>query len=76
MQTIIANSKYKEKLYHKFFDNDCKAIMRLIDWRCGNPYIFTKTDYDELVSSSMMFARKFDPNVDSEIIEMIKDTYQ
>ena len=46
LQTIVANFKYKEKLYHKSFDNDCKSIMRLIDWIRGNPYIFTKTDYD------------------------------
>lgn len=70
------NSKYKERLYHKSFDNDRKAIMRLIDWTRGNPYVFTKADYDELVSSPMMFARKFDPNVDSEIIKMIRDTYR
>ena len=71
LQTIVVNSSFREKLYHTAFDNDCNAIMRLIDWKRGNPYIFRKTDYEELSSSTMMFARKFDSDVDREIIEMI-----
>lgn len=75
LQTIVANSSYKEKLYHMSFDNEPDAIMRLIDWRRGQPYIFTKADRNELCSSPMMFARKFNPDVDEDIIKILGDIY-
>ena len=71
MQTLLINSPYKENLYHKEFDNNPHAIMRLIDWNRGKPYTFRASDYDELCESDMMFARKFDASIDSEIIKMI-----
>lgn len=67
MQTLLINSPYKE------FDNDPHAIMRLIDWNRGKPYTFRAADYDELCESDMLFARKFDASIDSEIIEMIME---
>ena len=33
--------------------------MRLIDWRRGNPYVWRDEDYDELIHSDRIFARKF-----------------
>lgn len=75
MQTLLINSPYKEKLYHKEFDNNPHAIMRLIDWNRGKPYTFRSTDYDELCESDMLFARKFDASIDSEIIKMIMEKY-
>lgn len=71
MQTLLINSPYKNNLYHKEFDNDPHAIMRLIDWNRGKPYTFRLSDYDELCESDMMFARKFDPVIDKEIVEKI-----
>lgn len=75
LQTILISSPYKNNLYHKEFDNDSHAIMRLIDWNRGKPYTFRASDYDELCESDMFFARKFDPSIDSEIIEMIVKKY-
>ena len=45
--------------------------MRLIDWKRGEPYTFKKEDFDELVYSKMLFARKFDSELYPEIIDMI-----
>ena len=47
--------------------------MRYIDWNRGNPYIWRNKDYDELINSEYLFARKFDYNKDKEIINRIYD---
>ncbi|MEH7526665.1 beta-1,6-N-acetylglucosaminyltransferase [Bacillus sp. JJ1503] len=71
LQTLVANSSFKNKLYNNKFDNDYRACMRYIDWKRGNPYIFQSNDFDELINSSYLFARKFNPNIDAEIINKI-----
>ena len=45
--------------------------MRYIDWTRGNPYIFRSADFEQLMSSDRMFARKFDEKVDFDIVERI-----
>lgn len=69
---LVHNSSFKEKLYYKTFDGDMHANMRFIDWERGDPYLFRKDNFKELISTDLLFARKFDINVDHEIIEMIK----
>ncbi len=52
--------------------------MRLIDWDRGNgssPYIFRSEDYEDIMASNMLFARKFDEQVDAAIIERIANRY-
>lgn len=71
LQTIIANSEYKQNLYIKDKNNNYLGCMRYIDWKRGKPYVFRKGDYDNLIHSPYLFARKFDLNVDSDIIEKI-----
>lgn len=73
LQTLVENSDFKNKLYHKKYDNDPRAIMRLIDWQRGKPYIFRECDFQELMNSEMLFARKFDEKVDSEIVIKIRE---
>lgn len=75
LQTLLTESPYIDNLYHKEFDNDRHAIMRLIDWNRGNPYVFRFSDLDELCESEMLFARKFDASVDSEIIKSIEKKF-
>jgi len=65
------NSRFKENLYHKESDGDYVAIMRKIDWNRGTPYTWLKKDYEELINSEFLFARKFSETVDSEIIDKI-----
>lgn len=76
LQTIVINSDYIKNLYHKDFDNNPVAIMRLIDWKRGNPYIFKKDDLDELKKSEMLFARKFNCKVDKNIIDKVYDNFK
>lgn len=74
IQTIVYNSKYKNKLFYKKFDDSVYANMRLIDWnrgKNGSPYVWNLSDKKVIDESECLFARKFDINVDKEIIEYI-----
>ncbi len=71
LQTVLMNSEYKENLYNSEFQDDYLACMRLIDWNRGTPYVFRKSDLEQLLSSQALYARKFDEQVDNEIIEIL-----
>ena len=49
--------------------------MYFIDWKRGNPYEFKDSDYDELINSNLLFARKFNfdknPNIIMRILETV-----
>ncbi|MCL2881547.1 MAG: beta-1,6-N-acetylglucosaminyltransferase [Coriobacteriia bacterium] len=68
VQTLVYNSPFRERLYRNQLDDDHAAAARRIDWERGNPYTWRMSDYEELASCSEMFARKFDPAVDADII--------
>jgi len=54
------------------FSNNINQInLRLIDWNRGKPYTFKAEDYNELLNSDCLFARKFDETIDSKIIDLI-----
>ncbi len=79
IQTLIYNSNFENKLFNRKYDGDCLANVRLIDiderGKNGSPYIWCITDYPEIKKSKCIFARKFDFNVDSQIInEIMKET--
>lgn len=61
--TIAMNSPCADSI-----NNDC---MRYIDWNLGRPYIFQSRDYERIMKSGKLFARKFSDEVDSEIVDMI-----
>ncbi|KAB7671723.1 beta-1,6-N-acetylglucosaminyltransferase [Bacillus sp. B1-b2] len=66
-QTIIMNSPFREKVIN---DN-----LKYIDWTGPElPAIFRKKDCDRLLSSSKLFARKFDQSIDEEILNLIDRT--
>lgn len=71
VQTLLFNSPFKGNLFIKEQGNNQLACARLIDWQRGNPYVFTVNDFDEIISSPAMFARKFDLNKDKKIITKI-----
>lgn len=73
LQTILFNSPFRDNLFIKEQGSNQFACARLIDWNRGNPYIFTSDDFDEIISSPALFARKFDLQKDKEIICRIKD---
>lgn len=73
-QTIVMDSPFKDQLYISGFENNYDGCLRHIDWNRGAPYVFRSGDFNELMTSTCMFARKFDDHIDKEIIEMIRKT--
>ena len=71
MQTALLNSPFAADAYMKNCGNNHLACARLIDWQRGNPYVFKMQDFDLIKNSPAMFARKFDMDVDSEIIDKV-----
>lgn len=65
-QTLLYNSPFRDKLYKPSDGEECS--MRYTDWTRGKPYTFRNEDYEELISSKLMFARKFDIDLDREIV--------
>lgn len=63
MQSVAMASPFKDRLY--------TDGVHYIDWTRGEPYTFREEDFDLLMSSGKMFARKFDWNTDHRIIEHI-----
>lgn len=68
LQTLVYNSKFKDKLYKKEMNDDYTSCMRYIDWKRGGPYTFREEDFKELINSERIFARKFSSKVDNQII--------
>lgn len=73
IQTIAENSDFKNNLFMPNCNNDHFACARLIDWDRGNPYVFRKEDYQMIKASPCMFARKFDMNIDADIVKMLTE---
>ncbi|MBN1122674.1 MAG: hypothetical protein JXJ17_16470 [Anaerolineae bacterium] len=65
--TLLGNSPFKDKIANYFPWH--------IDWSANNPNpaIFTHDRFEELANSDKLFARKFDINVDSKILDMIDE---
>lgn len=66
LQTLAMMSPYRNKVQNN--------NLRLIDWQKGSPYVFRLEDYNRLMNSGFLFARKFDNNTDNEIILRISET--
>ncbi|MEE0127105.1 MAG: beta-1,6-N-acetylglucosaminyltransferase [Clostridia bacterium] len=73
MQTILINSPFAKNIYNK--NDEYKSCLREIDWERGSPYVWKKEDKDILLSSNNIFARKFDENVDKEIMKIIMNNF-
>lgn len=67
-QTIVMNSSFGARVV-----ND---DLRYIDWTAGDhhPGVLDSASFDTLIESGKLFARKFDPEVDSVILDRI-DAY-
>lgn len=63
LQTIAMNSELRETVADEY--------LRHIDWNRGGPYVFHTEDYEELMSCSAFFARKFSDQVDAQITDWI-----
>ncbi len=64
-QTLVMNSPYA---------NNVKPYLHYVKWEKGmsSPKTLTESDYQEIVGSSKLMARKFDIDVDKEIIIKLK----
>jgi hypothetical protein len=69
IQTLVCNSHFMERVYDP--ESEMSSCLRHIDWLRGDPYTFRKHDFDELITSDKLFARKFDAKTDVEIVDMI-----
>jgi hypothetical protein len=65
-QTIVMNSSYASSIV-----NDDLRYILWKDWNAGSPSILLKEDLEGLASSPKFFARKFDENVDAEVLNLI-----
>lgn len=70
MQTLCWNSPFREKLYS--IQSDGEGCMRAIDWRNDELYDWSAADYETLVASPALFARKFNDS-DWAFITRIKN---
>ncbi|MDR1743987.1 MAG: beta-1,6-N-acetylglucosaminyltransferase [Dysgonamonadaceae bacterium] len=57
VQTLCWNSIFRDRIY--CLDDEAKGCMRKIGWKDGRIYDWEDGDYDELMQSGMLFARKF-----------------
>lgn len=65
VQSIVYNSP---KVFSTIISDD----LRYIDWSLGpTPKILINEDYDKIMTSGKLFARKFDDSIDAQIIERI-----
>lgn len=51
---------------------DYHSVAREIDWNRGTPYVWRNEDFEYLMNSERMFARKFDQKIDFKIIKKIE----
>jgi hypothetical protein len=73
-QLLLYNSEYKETIYKD--ENGDTDDLRLVDWKRkvqDSPHIFTSDDYDMIVNSKKLFARKFDEKTDINIVIQLHD---
>lgn len=68
LQTLVANSNFMNFVSENNFSDNYETIQYCIDWNRGNPYEFRLNDFNYLINSKMLYARKFNWNVDSEIV--------
>lgn len=72
VQTVAYNCGFKDRIYCP--EDGMTENVRFIDWtrgKNGNPYTFTKQDYQSLHKNKNLFARKFSESVDKKIIQRI-----
>ena len=73
LQSLVYSSEYRKNISENNFCDNYETIKYVIDWKRGNPYVFRESDFEQLVSSGQLFARKFSWNLDKRIVEKIKE---
>lgn len=70
IQTIYYNFSKEMNLYGGKLEGE-DINKRFIDWERGEPYTFTEEDFEQIINSDQIFARKFSKKVDKNIIDRI-----
>lgn len=73
VQTVLLNARTGAGAPRFRFVNDNLRFADNLDSRDGRPRILVLSDFDRLVAGSHHFARKFDPAVDSRILDRLDD---
>ena len=73
VQSLAAGSSFRETLRPDAYDGNHRNCCRYLDWKRGNPYVFTEGDFDELLHAdgACLFARKFDYGSHPEIVDRL-----
>ncbi len=71
VHTLVKNSRFANQVYTPLNEKPADMALRKIDWDRGLPYTYKTEDYDMLVNTGCLFARKFSADVDINIIEKI-----
>lgn len=74
LQSFALTFGYQDSLYKPFDAGDKWGNMRLVDWDRGegiHPYTLRSHDFDWIMSTGMMFGRKFSIDVDPGIVDRI-----
>lgn len=74
LQSFSLTFGYQDSLYKPYNAGDKWGNMRLVDWDRGegiHPYTLRNDDFDWMMSTGMMFGRKFSMEVDPEVIERV-----
>ncbi len=74
LQTLVFNSHFSEKVYTNYNETPEDMGLRKIDWIRGQPYTYTLEDFDMLMDTNCLFARKFDIEESPEIVKKIEAT--
>ena len=77
IQTIVANSEFKDRLYNINFNNDYQACLRYVIWNKDNlkrPKLLNMSDYKDILNSNCIIARKVSSREKSSF-ELVKEIY-
>lgn len=76
VQTILINSDFADRLYCASFDNDYAQCARFIMWNEENvkyPKTLSDEDFEQIINSDAVFARKFSSGKSNSLIRKIKE---
>lgn len=68
-QTFAYNSGFKDHIFDK--NDELIGCQRFMDWKRGRPYTFREEDLELIISSGLLFFRKFEDAVDKKIVDAI-----
>lgn len=71
LQTLLYNSGFKDTI--RDYEGKSDETIRKIDWLRGTPYTWEEKDFQELIESPSLFARKFSSSTDKAIIDLVKN---